>query len=83
MPAQVFRRTPHGVRGLKYNAQLGHDLAHGRTPHGVRGLKYSAAGKLLVTLCRRTPHGVRGLKYVRQQFRRDAGPVAPRTGCVD
>ena len=35
------RRTPHGVRGLKY-VRKRPSLAHlpGRTPHGVRGLKF-------------------------------------------
>ena len=32
------RRTPHGVRGLKYDSLMT-VVGVGRTPHGVRGLK--------------------------------------------
>ena len=34
-----MRRTPHGVRGLKYLLRLLRLPLLGRTPHGVRGLK--------------------------------------------
>ena len=55
------RRTPHGVRGLKFAGCLRLGDHAGRTPHGVRGLKFAllveGAGGL-----GRTPHGVRGLK---------------------
>ncbi len=38
-------RTPHGVRGLKYNFPPFRLLPLlRRTPHGVRGLKYEADG---------------------------------------
>ena len=37
---QKFGRTPHGVRGLKFQLSAGHECSHRRTPHGVRGLKY-------------------------------------------
>ena len=33
------RRTPHGVRGLKFYKAIGGVDVEGRTPHGVRGLK--------------------------------------------
>ena len=33
------RRTPHGVRGLKYGRADPTAFAGRRTPHGVRGLK--------------------------------------------
>ena len=32
-------RTPHGVRGLKYEGEVVPVFRDGRTPHGVRGLK--------------------------------------------
>ena len=35
------RRTPHGVRGLKFHVMVGVGrVPDGRTPHGVRGLKF-------------------------------------------
>ena len=37
-------RTPHGVRGLKYDPASAGRVHSGRTPHGVRGLKYVAPG---------------------------------------
>ena len=39
---QGVRRTPHGVRGLKFADKLCLFVRLGRTPHGVRGLKYHA-----------------------------------------
>ena len=33
------RRTPHGVRGLKFLGDKPGVASPGRTPHGVRGLK--------------------------------------------
>ena len=33
-------RTPHGVRGLKFNPHPRHNQVFRRTPHGVRGLKF-------------------------------------------
>ena len=36
----LSRRTPHGVRGLKYNVLRLCAVYASRTPHGVRGLKY-------------------------------------------
>ena len=57
------RRTPHGVRGLKYDgeAQRG---AHARS-HPSRGawIEIRTALRSARPRCRRTPHGVRGLKY--------------------
>ena len=35
----MTRRTPHGVRGLKYGSDHGNAAQQRRTPHGVRGLK--------------------------------------------
>ena len=76
-------RTPHGVRGLKYNVlRLCAINAVSRTPHGVRGLKcghHHTNHKRQ----RRTPHGVRGLKYHRRIHRQLGAGVAPLTGCVD
>ena len=35
------RRTPHGVRGLKFRRLVAFAVpVVGRTPHGVRGLKF-------------------------------------------
>ena len=71
---KAARRTPHGVRGLKYSLYLARACDLRRTPHGVRGLKFSDAerGRLLSG---RTPHGVRGLKYADVVH---VPPVAPR-----
>ena len=55
------RRTPQGVRGLKYDALFIADLLYGRTPQGVRGLKCKSPCRSRARL-RRTPQGVRGLK---------------------
>ena len=55
------RRTPHGVRGLKYPPPLVLRPRASRTPHGVRGLKCQASCRHKQRE-RRTPHGVRGLK---------------------
>ena len=40
LPCLRPRRTPHGVRGLKYQHVEDLDERRRRTPHGVRGLKY-------------------------------------------
>ena len=40
----VRRRTPHGVRGLKYRSAGCPCGLCGRTPHGVRGLKFGGTG---------------------------------------
>ena len=47
-------RTPHGVRGLKFDIVDGSLDAVGRTPHGVRGLKFRSAGRPC-GLCRVAP----------------------------
>ena len=57
----VIGRTPHGVRGLKYDVLRLCAINTGRTPHGVRGLKFKYVW-YLSSLSSRTPHGVRGLK---------------------
>ena len=37
----IKRRSPHGERGLKFNAQVGFDTdRESRSPHGERGLKW-------------------------------------------
>ena len=59
----MYRRTPHGVRGLKFAAMSQRiEYATRRTPHGVRGLKYFGGARRSAN-GGRTPHGVRGLKY--------------------
>ena len=35
----IWRRTPHGVRGLKFRVPATFQVVGSRTPHGVRGLK--------------------------------------------
>ena len=40
----TFRRTPQGVRGLKFRLRFFCQVAPRRTPHGVRGLKYLRFG---------------------------------------
>ena len=40
----MTRRTPHGVRGLKYMKGMIMDDETSRTPHGVRGLKSAGQG---------------------------------------
>ena len=57
-----MRRTPHGVRGLKWFDDRGSDHRGCRTPHGVRGLKSGSSWMRWARRVRRTPHGVRGLK---------------------
>ena len=37
----LARRTPHGVRGLKFDTVMKRNEKARRTPHGVRGLKSS------------------------------------------
>ena len=57
------RRTPHGVRGLKWSDLQAIEYAgRRRTPHGVRGLKCNEASPEYQRRSR-TPHGVRGLKW--------------------
>ena len=75
------RRTPQGVRGLKY-VHL-NDLRRllSRTPQGVRGLKLDG-GDLCAVVPGRTPQGVRGLKCPPASCC-TADLVAPRKGCVD
>ena len=58
------RRTPHGVRGLKYLAEGLIFLAFS-VSHPSRGAWIEIVGKQEEphAVRRRTPHGVRGLKY--------------------
>ena len=76
-------RTPHGVRGLKYNHNFLILHAERRTPHGVRGLKSGMFEKMEKSGKGRTPHGVRGLKYDLTDQLHGKWMVAPLTGCVD
>ena len=78
------RRTPHGVRGLKFfGTGTKMPVGIGRTPHGVRGLKSATLWRSNVARGCRTPHGVRGLKFGGKGGVDVAITVAPRTGCVD
>ena len=58
------RRTPHGVRGLKYLGELhNHFLLRS---HPAWGAWIEIWGGVRLRLStRRTPHGVRGLKFER------------------
>ncbi len=68
-------RTPHGVRGLKYQKHGCVTIKRvSRTPHGVRGLKYNT-GTPWHKSDGRTPHGVRGLKSLEH----DATQPSPRS----
>ena len=76
------RRTPRGVRGLKFVLFLYIAGRPGRTPRGVRGLK-SSVGLDVVHHCGRTPRGVRGLKFSLRRRLHPRAAVAPLAGCVD
>ena len=76
------RRTPHGVRGLKYNQTDQQDQDQSRTPHGVRGLKlYQITGCGDWT----RSHPTRGAWIEIREFGEiyNSARVAPHTGCVD
>ena len=40
LTSALKRRTPYGVRGLKFFCHRDHNAKVRRTPYGVRGLKY-------------------------------------------
>ena len=57
------RRTPSGVRGLKFLTSCSaFSFRPRRTPSGVRGLKCKNPDQASISP-RRTPSGVRGLKF--------------------
>ena len=59
-----YRRTPPGVRGLKYCPRGFCTLRQAcRTPPGVRGLKFTVGLFRVGNNDGRTPPGVRGLKF--------------------
>ena len=58
---QQENRSPHGERGLKYNAWVMGVGATSRSPHGERGLKLQN-GLNHHQAVYRSPHGERGLK---------------------
>ena len=58
------RRTPQGVRGLKWRRLQTKCPSSCRTPQGVRGLKYIGHTDFSQRRTRRTPQGVRGLKLM-------------------
>ena len=59
----LYRRSPHGERGLKFSMLCVQRLPKCRSPHGERGLKSEQARALFTSWCRRSPHGERGLKF--------------------
>ena len=79
---QWASRTPHGVRGLKWQGEVRHQDRRRRTPHGVRGLKL-----LYVALCaaKMVSHPSRGawIEIVDGKMALYNAMVAPLTGCVD
>ena len=56
-------RSPHGERGLKFNACNSDKQQTRRSPHGERGLKFNACNSDKQQTLGRSPHGERGLKY--------------------
>ena len=79
----LIRRTPQGVRGLKFVTCTNDHHMYGRTPQGVRGLKWFGSSHALPLPGGRTPQGVRGLKSAITLWRCKKLTVAPRKGCVD
>ena len=79
---QANRRTPHGVRGLKYRRGRPGQLVEGRTPHGVRGLKYSNPSASALSY---SSHPTRGawIEILTPNAQHHGILVAPHTGCVD
>ena len=78
-----MRRTPHGVRGLKFDlVEWINRWPKSRTPHGVRGLKYRIMSGVLK---RHLSHPARGawIEILLHPARTLSHIVAPRTGCVD
>ena len=77
-----IRRTPHGVRGLKFLSAHPPPGDRSRTPHGVRGLKClgRAAGRV-----DGRSHPARGawIEIGGMLVLYISVTVAPRTGCVD
>ena len=74
------RRTPRGVRGLKYHLLTANKVeVCGRTPRGVRGLKYKNY-IIFFTFISRTPRGVRGLKSLPRGDRLDDRQSHPSRG---
>ena len=53
----AYRRTPLGVRGLKFDPIIVNSPRLGRTPSGVRGLKFSLPSAIILAT---TSHPVRG-----------------------
>ena len=74
-----MRRTPQGVRGLKYLRYIKIDFVTRRTPQGVRGLKLAVHGANRL-LSSRTPQGVRGLKSHTAGAKRGARLSHPARG---
>ena len=55
------RRSPLGLRGLKFVNPTAYGFVKGRSPLGLRGLKY-IAGRFSDIFPGRSPLGLRGLK---------------------
>ena len=83
MQTADMRRTPHGVRGLKYDRVYASKKSAGSHPARGAWIEIQYCGNTGDASDGRTPHGVRGLKFVHRLSALSLGKVAPRTGCVD
>ena len=81
--AGTLRRTPHGVRGLKFRPPGQHQDTDRSHPSRGAWIEIQRLRELGELGARRTPHGVRGLKFERVERGQERGVVAPLTGCVD
>ena len=82
MMTDKVRRTPQGVRGLKWDiVEIMHSLYRSHPARGawIEMLEYDVPS----ARPRRTPQGVRGLKSSRRRKWPTRTLVAPRKGCVD
>ena len=61
---KLTRRTPHGVRGLKFACCRANSLSTGSHSARSAWIEISNAFNIFSILFGRTPHGVRGLKFV-------------------
>ena len=77
------RRTPHGVRGLKWMA--GGRLAEHEQSHPARGAWIEIMPRARYWRAAGTSHPARGawIEIAGGAIAFGEAPVAPRTGCVD
>ena len=58
-----MRRSPLGLRGLKYIKAFIVSKIGSRSPLGLRGLKYYSIQNVHLSILSRSPLGLRGLKF--------------------